>query len=98
MSNSNYTPEDITAGSAWGCEFRVRTWINTETGAIADPPDEPPTELSDVQPGEYSSWGVISIRDTESRLFEIQDAAAERSWVVPWDDCWNIDTVEFKEP
>ena len=97
MSTTNYTPNDITAGSAWGCEFRVRTWLHTETSQPADPPTEAPTELSDVQPGEWCSWGVIAVRDLDSELFEIEDAQCDRKWVVPFRDCWNIDTVEYTD-
>jgi len=92
---NSYSIEDITAGESWGCEFTVRTWMNTASGEPADPPEQAPTELSDVQPGEWSSWGVIATRDTENQLLEVQDAQVDRTWIVPFSDARNIDRVEY---
>ena len=89
------TPQDITAGEAWGCEFTVRTWMDRTTQQPCDPPEEAPTELSDVQPGEWHSWGVIAVRDLENQLLEVEDAQVSRTWIISFDDARNIDRVEY---
>ena len=61
----------------------------------------PAPNLSDVPlkgPGVYESLGVIKIRDTEQQLVELEDTQTGRTFVVPWEDCWDVDTVEWQEP
>lgn len=95
---SEYTMETITTGESWACKFKVKTFV-TEDGKLFDTRNinigEP---IKGAAPGEYTSVGVIVKRDTSRRLVEVVDTAEEnRTWVVSWDDCWDIDTVEWKE-
>jgi hypothetical protein len=85
--------EDIETGKSYACKFKVVTML--------DDLGRPAPNLSDqplAGPGNYESLGVIKIRDSEQRLVELEDTKTQKSFVVPWDDCWDIDTVEWTEP
>jgi hypothetical protein len=95
MSNK-YTIENITAGESWACKFKVKTFL-TEDGKIFDTRSLSVGEpVKGASPGEYTSIGVITKRDPERRLVELQDIEQDyRTWIVSWDDCWDIDVVEW---
>jgi len=52
-----------------------------------------------VRSGLVSSqhFGVIKTRDCEQKLAEIVDAESSESHVVRWDDCWDLDEVEWHD-
>ena len=82
--------EDITPGKSYGCKFKVTTMLD-EMG-------RPAPNLSDVPlkgPGKYEGFGVIQIRDTNSRLVELYDTTARKTFRVSFDDIWDIDDVEY---
>ena len=85
--------EKVTPGEAYACRFRATIMLD-ELG-------RPAPNLSDVPlagPGLYEGLGVIKIRDTEQKLVELEDVDSKRTFVVAWEDCWDIDTVEWKDP
>lgn len=85
--------ENVTPGEAYACRFRATIMLD-ELG-------RPAPNLSDVPlagPGLYEGLGVIKIRDTEQKLVELEDVDSKRTFVVAWEDCWDIDTVEWREP
>lgn len=85
--------EDIVVGESYACKFRVTTMLDTL--------GRPAPNLSDTPlkgPGNYESLGVIKIRDVEQKLVELEDTKSNKSFVVPWDDCWDIDTVDWQDP
>ena len=43
-------------------------------------------------------FGVIKTRDTERELAEIVDTETQTAYVVKWEDCWDIDEVEWRDP
>ena len=49
----------------------------------------------------YESFGLIMIRDSEKKLFKIQDLKnndgrkTSNEFIVPWSDCWDIDDAEL---
>jgi len=43
-------------------------------------------------------FGVIKTRDTEQELAEIVDVNSNDTYVVKWEDCWDIDEVEWRDP
>lgn len=84
---------DIAVGGSYACKFRATCMLD-ELG-------RPAPNLSDVPlkgPGVYESLGVIKIRDVEQELVELEDTKTNRTFVVPWEDIWDIDTVEWQEP
>ena len=87
-------PQDIETGKSYACHFTVRD-------IPLDEWDRPAGlySLSDVpikRTGDYEGFGVIKTRDSEQRLFEVEDSELNRTWVVSWDDVRDIDTVEWK--
>lgn len=82
--------EDIEVGKSYGCKFKVTTMLDTM--------GRPAPNLSDVPlkgPGEYEGFGVIQVRDTNSRLVELYDTTARKTFRVSFDDIWDIDDVEY---
>jgi len=82
--------EDIEVGKSYGCKFKVTTML--------DDLGRPAPNLSDVPikgPGEYEGFGVIQVRDLKSRLVELYDTTARKTFRVEFDNLWDIDEVEY---
>ena len=79
---------DIEPGSSWACKFQVATLVNENNIAVEE----------NGKPGVYEGLGIIKTRDCENRLVELVDTETERVFVVPWDDCRDIDEVEWRDP
>ena len=43
-------------------------------------------------------FGVIKTRDSERELAELVDINSQDTYVVKWEDCWDIDEVEWRDP
>lgn len=87
-----YKIEDIEIGKSYGCKFKVTTMLDTM--------GRPAPNLSDVPlkgPGEYEGFGVIQIRDLQSKLVELYDTKARKTFRVDFDSIWDIDDVEYTE-
>ena len=87
--------EDIPAGESWACRFRTTTFVDAE--------GEPVTanlQLGQAHPGEpkvYEGIGIIQVRDVEQRRVQLQDTTSLRQFTVNFDDCWDVDTIEWTE-
>ena len=84
--------EDIEVGKSYGCKFKVTTMLDTM--------GRPAPNLSDVPlkgPGKYEGFGVIQVRDLKSRLVELYDTTARKTFRVDFDNIWDIDLVEYVE-
>ena len=81
--------EDVKPGKSYACKFRVETMLDT-FGRIPGLSDTP---LKGV--GTYEGLGVLMSRDMKSRLVELEDEKSKKKFVVPFDDIWDIDTVEW---
>jgi len=81
--------EDVKPGQSYACKFRVETMLDTY-GRIPGLSDTP---LKGV--GTYEGLGVLMSRDMKSRLVELEDEKSKKKFVVPFDDIWDIDTVEW---
>lgn len=82
--------EDIEVGKSYGCKFKVTTMLDTM--------GRPAPNLSDVPlkgPGEYEGFGVIQVRDTNSRMVELYDTKSRKTFKVDFDNIWDIDEVEY---
>jgi len=87
-----YKIEDIKIGKSYGCKFKVTTMLDTM--------GRPAPNLSDVPlkgPGEYEGFGVIQVRDLQSKLVELYDTKARKTFRVEFDSIWDIDDVEYVE-
>tara|TARA_B100002019_G_scaffold167763_1_gene145135 strand:+ start:2057 stop:2329 length:273 start_codon:yes stop_codon:yes gene_type:complete len=83
--------EDVKPGESYACKFRVETMLDT-LGRVPGLSDTP---LKGV--GTYEGLGVLVARDMKSRLVELEDEKSKKKFVVPFDDIWDIDTVEWVE-
>jgi len=89
--------EDIITGESWGCRFRVRTFVGDD-GKPVSTRNIPIGGKVPGEPGEYTGWGIIKTRDLNRRLVEIEDMEMQdQTWVVHFDDCWDIDRVEYRD-
>ena len=87
--------QDITPGESWGCKFKVRTFIDDE-GRPVSTRNVPIGGKVPGKPGWWESVGSIAVRDAKTRMVEIVDhQVQDRKWTVSWDDCWDIDRVEY---
>ena len=85
--------DEVQPGGSYACKFRATIMLD-ELG-------RPAPNLSDVPlagPGEYEGLGVIKIRDSDQKLVELEDTKSKRTFVVAWEDCWDIDVVEWSDP
>ena len=82
--------EDIEVGKSYGCKFKVTTMLDTM--------GRPAPNLSDTPlkgPGEYEGFGVIQVRDLKSRLVELYDTTARKTFRVDFDNIWDVDEVQY---
>lgn len=82
--------EDVIPGKSYGCKFKVTTMLDTL--------GRPAPNLTDVPlkgPGEYEGFGVITVRDTKSKLVELYDTSCRKTFRVEFDNIWDIDEVEY---
>ena len=81
--------EDITPGKAYACKFKVETMLDT-FGRVPGLSDTP---LKGV--GTYEGLGILMQRDSDQRLVKLQDEKSKKTFVVPFSDIWDIDTVDW---
>lgn len=85
--------EDIVPGKSYAAKFKVQTMCDT-FGRPA--PNLSDTPLAGVQ--EYQGLGILQARDSEQRVVQLKDERSGKEFVVPFDDLWDIDDVEWIEP
>lgn len=85
--------EDCEPGASYACRFRTITFIDSAgkpvTATLAQGEAHPGT------PGEYTSLGIIRIRDLEQGRVELIDTVTDRIFVVSTEDIWDIDSIEW---
>ena len=87
--------EDIPVGESWACRFRTTTFLD-EDGM----PRSANLQLGQAHPGTpglYEGIGVIQVRDLENQRVQLQDTASLQQFTVSFDDCWDVDTIEWIE-
>ena len=85
------TPEEVNPGKTYACKFKAEMML--------DDLGRPAPNLSDQPlkgPGMYEGFGLIRTRDLNTRLFEIDDIESNKTMIVPFDQCWDIDFAEIK--
>ena len=85
--------EDIQPGKSYGCKFKVTTMLDTL--------GRPAPNLSDVPlkgPGEYEGFGILQKRDLDNKMVELYDTECRKTFVVDFDNIWDIDDVEYVDP
>lgn len=87
--------DDIQPGTSWACRFRTTTFVDSQgvpTAAQLEPGQAHPGT-----PQVYEGIGVIQVRDMDNRRVQLQDTVSLRQFTVDFDDCWDIDTIEWQE-
>jgi len=82
------TINEIQEGESYACKFKVEHMLDSE-GNLSD------GEGSIFELGTYEGLGIIRVRDMKSQLVELQDEKTKKTFVVPFNDIWDIDTVEW---
>jgi hypothetical protein len=93
MEESMIAIEDVVPGEAYACKFRVQTMLDDLGRPAPNLSDRP---LAGV--GTYEGIGILTKRDLEQRLVELSDEKSSKEFVVSFDDIWDVDTIEWKEP
>ena len=87
--------QDITPGESWACRFRTVTFVDAQ----GTPVSSRGLQVGQAHPGTpevYESIGVIQVRDQEQRVVQLQDTVSLEVFTVSYDDCWDVDTVEWE--
>lgn len=85
--------QSISQGSSWACKFKTVTFLDAQGLPI-----QAKVEIGQAHPGipgEYQGLGVIKRRDCDKHVVELVDVSSGMSFVVPWENCWDIDSVEW---
>ena len=90
------TAYDITPDEPWACKFKIQTLVDS-TGAPVDTRNLQPGDSVNGSPGEYTSIGVIAVRDTTNRKLKVVDIETHREYTVDFDSVWDIDRVEWTD-
>lgn len=88
--------KDIPAGESWACKFRTTTFLDAQGQPVA----AQNLQLGQAHPGSpgvYESLGIICTRDLESARVELQDTQSTQRFIVDFDNCWALDTIEWIE-
>lgn len=85
--------EDITPGQSYACKFKTKTMLDALGRPAPNLSDQP---LAGVK--EYQGLGILMARDMEQRLVDLQDEKSSKTFVVSFDDIWDIDDVDWVEP
>lgn len=88
--------EDIPVGESWACRFRLQTFVDREGQPVA----AQNLQLGQAHPGapgEYTSIGVIQVRDLENRRVQLQCVETLQQFTVSFDDVWDVDRIEWTD-
>ena len=88
--------QDIPVGESWGCRFRTTTFLD-EQGKPVRAKNLQLGQAHPGTPGVYESIGVIQVRDLEQERVQLQCVETLEQFTVSFDDCWDIDTIEWVE-
>lgn len=87
---------DIPAGESWACRFRVNTFVDDNGLPVAGAN----LQLGQAHPGTpgvYEGIGVIQVRDLEQERVQLQCTTSLQQFTVKFEDCWDVDTIEWQE-
>ncbi len=90
------TIQDITAGESWACRFRTTTFLDSD-GAPVEQKNLQLGQAHPGTPGTYESIGIIQVRDSKREVVQLEDVESHQQFVVDFQDCWDIDRIEWQE-
>ena len=88
--------QDIPVGESWACRFRTTTFVDAQ-GAPVTSKNLQPGEAHPGTPEVYEGVGVIQVRDLDNQLVQLQCVESLQQFTVKFDDCWDVDTIEWQE-
>jgi hypothetical protein len=83
--------QDVKPGKSYACKFKTEQVLD-EFGRIPGLRDTPIKGL-----GWYEGFGELMQRDSEKQLVKILDEKSKKEFVVPFDQIWDVDVVEYVE-
>ena len=83
--------KDIQAGRSYACYYKLVEMTDSAGTPVA--PDSEDADKLRAREG----FGVIKTRDTEKKLVEIVNTDTEETVIVPWEQCWGVDEVEWHD-
>ena len=87
---------DIPAGESWACRFKATTFLD-ESGAPVEARNLQLGQAHPGTPGVYEGIGVIQVRDLDNERVQLQDVNSLQQFTVNFDDCWDVDRIEWVE-
>lgn len=87
---------DIPVGESWACRFRVQTFLNDD-GVPVSAHNLAIGQSHPGKPGVYEGVGVIQVRDLDNERVQLQDVKTLLQFTVPFEDTWDVDTIEWVE-
>lgn len=82
--------DEVVEGKSYACKFRTNT--------LLDPAGNPIKEITTNggdQFAEYVSFGIIQQRDLTNNLVKLLDETSKIEFIVPFDNIWDIDEIEW---
>ena len=81
----------VEVGKSYACKFKVEHILD-EYDRIPGLSDTPIKGI-----GWYEGFGELMQRDSEKQLVKILDEKSKKEFVVPFDQIWDVDVVEYVE-
>ena len=82
---------EVEVGKSYACKFKIEHILD-EYDRIPGLSDTPIKGL-----GWYEGFGELMQRDSEKQLVKILDEKSKKEFVVPFDQIWDVDVVEYVE-
>jgi|TARA_R110000744_G_scaffold100769_1_gene194414 hypothetical protein len=83
--------QDVKPGKSYACKFKTEQVLD-EFGCIPGLSDTPLKGL-----GWYEGFGELVQRDSKTELVRILDQKSNKEFVVPFNQIWDVDEVEYVE-
>ena len=90
------TIETIEPGKSYAAKFKVDNMPMDEYGRLGGPYSL--ADLPVVKTGTCEGLGILIQRDSEKKLVKLQDEKSGKEFIVPFEDLWDVDEVEWKDP
>jgi len=88
--------QDIPVGESWACRFRTTTFLDAQ-GKPVEAYNLAVGQAHPGNPGVYEGIGVIQVRDLDNQRVQLQDVETLKQFTVDFADCWDVDTIEWRE-
>ena len=90
------TIETIEPGKSYAAKFKLENMPIDEYGRLGG--QYSLSDLPIVKTGTYEGLGILLPRDTEKKLVKLHDEKSKREFVVQFEDLWDVDEIEWKDP